>query len=366
MQAPRISRFAQFIITRFFRLWPIMIFCSILLLPSPMVPNRAAAPWTLLFASNHLPWNKQFMSWLWSIGVDVQYFVCAVVAMFACSFAPSRAPSLLTILALSSAIASVALSIQSASNLVFAPAGSELRVPMPVIGIDWMQEGAMNPAIDAFYSSLYLSAVRRCLPWLMGLAVAHLTTSKSSHSSVASRVDGREKKPQSLLFSALILVLFLLVIPCMNSTTAAARFLSPTHGALFLALHRPAFALFVAVMLVRYQNSCWQQQFMADRPTLCSIVNRLSQSSYAFMVLHPIIMGGAFAALDSHYSRQCPIPVALTVASGCCLGTLAAADFVTRYIHNPTFKHVRIFMSQIMPIPQQTQQKMALNSADNR
>jgi peptidoglycan/LPS O-acetylase OafA/YrhL len=66
MQAPRISRFAQFIITRFFRLWPIMIFCSILLLPSPMVPNRAAAPWTLLFASNHLPWNKQFMSWLWS------------------------------------------------------------------------------------------------------------------------------------------------------------------------------------------------------------------------------------------------------------------------------------------------------------
>lgn len=142
----------------------------------------------------------------------------------------------------------------------------------------------------------------------MGLAVAHLTTSKSSHSSVASRVDGREKKPQSLLFSALILVLFLLVIPCMNSTTAAARFLSPTHGALFLALHRPAFALFVAVMLVRYQNSCWQQQVMADRyfpmsfvhthdhssafipvfrPTLCSIVNRLSQSSYAFMVLHP-------------------------------------------------------------------------------
>ena len=42
------SRCAQFVITRCLRLWPIMIFCSILLLPSPMVPNRAAAAWTLL------------------------------------------------------------------------------------------------------------------------------------------------------------------------------------------------------------------------------------------------------------------------------------------------------------------------------
>ncbi len=66
MQPPSAYRSVQFIINRFLRLWPIMIFCSILLLPSPMVPNRAAAAWTLLFASNHLPWNKQFMSWLWS------------------------------------------------------------------------------------------------------------------------------------------------------------------------------------------------------------------------------------------------------------------------------------------------------------
>lgn len=109
-----------------------------------------------------------------SIGVDVQYFLCAVIAMLVCSFAPSRAPALLSGLTISAAIASVTLSIQSASDLVFAPAGSELRVPMPVIGIDWMQvarcdravidvlsavdaqEGAMSSAVDNFYSSLYL------------------------------------------------------------------------------------------------------------------------------------------------------------------------------------------------------------------
>ena len=64
-QAPAASRCAHFVISRCLRLWPIMIFCSILLLPSPLVPNRAAAAWTLLFASNHLPWNQQFLSWLW-------------------------------------------------------------------------------------------------------------------------------------------------------------------------------------------------------------------------------------------------------------------------------------------------------------
>ncbi len=64
-QPPAASRCAHFVISRCLRLWPIMIFCSILLLPSPMVPNRAAAAWTLLFASNHLPWNRQFLSWLW-------------------------------------------------------------------------------------------------------------------------------------------------------------------------------------------------------------------------------------------------------------------------------------------------------------
>jgi len=65
MQHPAPSRCAQFVVIRLFRLWPIMIFCSLLLLPSPMVPNRDSAAWTLLFASNHLPWNKQFLSWLW-------------------------------------------------------------------------------------------------------------------------------------------------------------------------------------------------------------------------------------------------------------------------------------------------------------
>ena len=65
MQPPAVSRCAHFVITRCLRLWPIMLFCSILLLPSPVVPNRAAAAWTLLFASNHLPWNQQFLSWLW-------------------------------------------------------------------------------------------------------------------------------------------------------------------------------------------------------------------------------------------------------------------------------------------------------------
>jgi hypothetical protein len=74
-----------------------------------------------------------------SIGVDVQYFVCAVIAIFACSFAPSRAPALLFVLATSCAVVSVALSIQGASNLIFTSAASELHVPMPVIGIDWMQ-----------------------------------------------------------------------------------------------------------------------------------------------------------------------------------------------------------------------------------
>jgi hypothetical protein len=319
MQAHCVSRCAQFIITRYLRLWPTIVFCSILLLPSPMVPNRAAAPWTLLFASNHLPWNKQFMSWLWSdsqvslsliayhvpnrsISVDAQYFVFSVIVILACSCCSSRAPALLTFFAMSAAISSVTLSIQGASDLISAPVGSELRVPMPVIGIDWMQvltqslptvvllsaviqEGAMNPAIDAFYSNIYLrcvlpesflhsfrrlcrSAVRRCLPWLMGLAVAHLTR-KSSHSSALSLEHGIAKTPQSLAISALITILFLLVIPCMNTTTAASRFLSPTHATLFLALHRPAFSLFVASILVRFQSGYWQQQFMKERYFQC-------------------------------------------------------------------------------------------------
>jgi len=105
----------------------------------------------------------------------MQYFVFAVAAVFLCSFAPLRATAVLTVVALAAAIASVAMSIQTASELISSPAGSALRVPMPVIGIDWMQvcpkqpppppsvsitfrvqEGAMPPGVDAFYSSLYL------------------------------------------------------------------------------------------------------------------------------------------------------------------------------------------------------------------
>ena len=74
-----------------------------------------------------------------SISVDVQYFVFAVIALLICSMVPSRATVLLTALAAAAAAASVILSIQTASELINAPAGSELRLPMPVIGIDWMQ-----------------------------------------------------------------------------------------------------------------------------------------------------------------------------------------------------------------------------------
>jgi hypothetical protein len=74
-----------------------------------------------------------------SISVDVQYFVCAVVAMLICSFVPSRATSVLKGIAATAVVTSVALSIQTASELINAPAGLQLQVPMPVIGIDWMQ-----------------------------------------------------------------------------------------------------------------------------------------------------------------------------------------------------------------------------------
>jgi hypothetical protein len=107
----------------------------------------------------------------------MQYFVCAVVAMLICSFVPSRATLLLKVISATAVVTSVALSIQTASELINAPAGLQLQVPMPVIGIDWMQvlfqvasissfvvvmhaqEGAMNPAVDLFYSSLYLRRV---------------------------------------------------------------------------------------------------------------------------------------------------------------------------------------------------------------
>ncbi len=84
-----------------------------------------------------------------SISVDVQYFVVAVIAVFACSFVPSRAAISLTALTVAAVATSVTLSIQTAAELINAPAGSELRVPMPVIGIDWMQ--VLHPAASPFF-----------------------------------------------------------------------------------------------------------------------------------------------------------------------------------------------------------------------
>jgi hypothetical protein len=138
------------------------------------------------------------------------------------------------------------------------------------------------------------------MPWVMGLAVAHL-----SHNS------SRAKQPRSLLCSASIILLVLLLMPCMNTTTAATRFLPPLHATLFLALHRPAFTLFVVVVLLQYHNDSWQRGNEAAwynrnsytaiilpvvshrcfRPAVCSMFKRLSESSYAFMVLHPVRLG---------------------------------------------------------------------------
>jgi hypothetical protein len=64
-----------------------------------------------------------------------------------------------------------------------------------------------------------------------------------------------------------------------------------------------------------------------------------------------IIMGGVFTALDSHYSRRCPIAIAAAVAFGCCLATLAAADIVTRVVHTPIFNRCRLVLPQLLPVP---------------
>ena len=136
----------------------------------------------------------------------------------------------------------------------------------------------------------------------MGLAVAHLTL----HNSFS-----RAKQPRSLWSSASIILLVLLLMPCMNTTTAATRFLSPMHATLFLSLHRPAFTLFVVVVLLQYHNDSWQRDNEAAwynwnsctdiivpvvshrcfRPAVCSMFKRLSESSYAFMVFHPVRSG---------------------------------------------------------------------------
>ncbi len=92
----------------------------------------------------------------------------------------------------------------------------------------------------------------------MGLAVAHCTRFIPQSSSAARATRG-VKQPRSLLFSVSIIILVLLLMPCMNTTTAATSFLSPTHATLFLALHRPAVSLFVVVVLIQYQNDSWQR-----------------------------------------------------------------------------------------------------------
>ena len=92
----------------------------------------------------------------------------------------------------------------------------------------------------------------------MGLAVAHVTRN-GLHTGAASRSSISTQPQRSLLLSAAIVGLVLLLMPCMNTTTAATHFLSPLHATLFLALHRPAFSVFIVVMLLQYQNELWQQ-----------------------------------------------------------------------------------------------------------
>jgi hypothetical protein len=151
----------------------------------------------------------------------------------------------------------------------------------------------------------------------MGLAVAHVTRN-GLHTGAASRPSSSTQPQRSLLLSAAIVGLVLLLMPCMNTTTAATRFLSPLHATLFLALHRPAFSVFLVVILLQYQNELWQQSTEAAwsfpffvcpiyyfiilsvyhfiilasraflRPKLCCFMQRLSESSYAFMLLHPV------------------------------------------------------------------------------
>jgi hypothetical protein len=67
-------------------------------------------------------------------------------------------------------------------------------------------------------------------------------------------------------------------------------------------------------------------------------------------VVEQVILGGAFTLLDGHYSRQCPLSIAATAAFGSCFATLAVADMVTRWVHQPIFNRCRIFMSQWLPV----------------
>jgi hypothetical protein len=97
----------------------------------------------------------------------------------------------------------------------------------------------------------------------MGLAVAHFTRG-GSRTRLTPRADATtEKQPRSLLFSFGIVAVALLLSPCMNTTTACSEFLSPGHATLFLALHRPAFSVFVVIILIQYVNQSWQRKIEA-------------------------------------------------------------------------------------------------------
>jgi hypothetical protein len=233
-----------------------------------------------------------------SISVDVQYFVVAVVAVFMSNFASSRAPAFLAVLAISAAAAALVLSIKTASQLITAPGASALLVPMPVIGIDWMkvspnvilfqpfprfisQAGGRHDArsrrllllplsqvtapaaATSSAASRFASAASRSLPWVMGVAVAHFSR-HASRARLTPRADATTgRQPRSLLFSLGVVAVALLLSPCMNTTTACSQFLSPGHATLFLALHRPAFSVFVVVILIQYANQGWQRNFEA-------------------------------------------------------------------------------------------------------
>jgi hypothetical protein len=97
----------------------------------------------------------------------------------------------------------------------------------------------------------------------MGLAVAHFTRD-GSRARLTPRADATTgKQPRSLLFSLGIVAVALLLSPCMNTTTACSEFLSPGHATLFLALHRPAFSVFVFIILIQYVNQSWQRKIEA-------------------------------------------------------------------------------------------------------
>ena len=141
----------------------------------------------------------------------------------------------------------------------------------------------------------------------MGLAVAHVTRN-GLHTGAASRPSSSTQPQRSLLLSAAIVGLVLLLMPCMNTTTAATRFLSPLHATLFLALHRPAFSVFLVVILLQYQNELWQQSTEAAWSFpffVCPIYYFIILSFYHFIILlHARFSGPSCAASCS----DCPNP----------------------------------------------------------